>query len=81
MFQKQLRSKSVIQFNRWECQRFFHRIFPSGQFLILLTTPSASFYDIEISLFQDMTNLGTVFAINHPLAEEVRSVQQSSNEK
>ena len=43
--------------------------------------PSKSFYDIEISLFQDMTNLGTVFAINHPLAEEVKSVQQSSNEK
>ena len=43
--------------------------------------PSKSFYDIEISLFQDMTNLGTVFAINHPLAEEVKSVQQPSNEK
>ena len=43
--------------------------------------PSKSFYDIEISLFQDMTNLGTVFAIDHPLAEEVQSVQQSSDEK
>ena len=43
--------------------------------------PSKSFYDIEISLFQDMTNLGTVFAINHPLVEEVKSVQQPSNEK
>ena len=43
--------------------------------------PSASFYDIEISLFQDMTNLGTVFAIDHPLAEEVQSVQQSYDEK
>ena len=43
--------------------------------------PSKSFYDIEISLFQDMTNLGTVFAINHPLSEEVQSVQQLSNEK
>ena len=43
--------------------------------------PSKSFYDIEVSLFQDMTNLGTVFAINHPLSEEVQSVQQLSNEK
>ena len=43
--------------------------------------PSKSFYDIEISLFQDMTNLGTVFAIDHPLAEEVQSVQKSADEK
>jgi len=28
-----------------------------------------------------MTNLGTVFAIDHPLAEEVLSVQQSTDEK
>jgi len=54
---------------------------PIGSISNFVDDPSASFYDIEISLFQDMTNLGTVFAINHPLAEEVRSVQQSSNEK
>ena len=43
--------------------------------------PSLSFYDIEVTLFQDMTNLGTVFAIDHPLSEEVRSIQKLANEK
>ena len=41
--------------------------------------PSLSFYDIEVS-FQDMTNLGSVFAIDHPIKEEVKSIQQSTNE-
>ena len=54
---------------------------PIGSISNFVSDPSTSFYDIEISLFQDMTNLGTVFAIDHPLSEEVQSVQQSSNEK
>jgi rod shape-determining protein MreC len=54
---------------------------PIGSISNFVDDPSTSFYDIEISLFQDMTNLGTVFAIHHPLAEEVQSVQQSANEK
>ena len=54
---------------------------PIGSISNFIDDPSASFYDIEITLIQDMTNLGTVFAIDHPRAEEVKSVQQSANEK
>ena len=54
---------------------------PIGSISNFVDDPSASFFDIEISLFQDMTNLGMVFAINHPLAEEVQSVQKSADEK
>ena len=54
---------------------------PIGSISNFVDDPSISFYDIEVSLFQDMTNLGTVFAIDHPLAEEVLSVQQSTDEK
>lgn len=54
---------------------------PIGSISNFVDDPSKSFYDIEISLFQDMTNLGTVFAIDHPLAEEVQSVQKSADEK
>ena len=54
---------------------------PIGSISNFVDNPAVSFYDIEVSLFQDMTNLGTVFAIHHPLAEEVQSVQQSTDEK
>ena len=54
---------------------------PIGSITNFVDDPSISFYDIEISLFQDMTNLKTVFGINHPLSEEIQSVQQLSNEK
>ena len=54
---------------------------PIGSISNFVDDPSINFYDIEVSLFQDMTNLGTVFAIDHPLAEEVLSVQQSADEK
>ena len=59
-------------------------IFPSGIPIGTISdffdNPSLSFYDIEVSLFQDMTNLGFVFAIDHPTKEEVKSIQQSINE-
>ncbi|MCH1471821.1 MAG: rod shape-determining protein MreC [Flavobacteriaceae bacterium] len=54
---------------------------PIGSISNFVDDPSKSFYDIQISLFQDMTNLGTVFAIDHPLAEEVQSVQKLADEK
>ena len=54
---------------------------PIGSISNFIDDPSKSFYDIEVHLFQDMTDLGTVFAIEHPLAEEVKSVQQPANEK
>ena len=53
---------------------------PIGSILNFVDDPMISFYDIEVSLFQDMTDLGTVFAIHHPLAEEVQSVQKSTDE-
>ena len=54
---------------------------PIGSISNFVDDPMISFYEIEISLFQDMTDLGTVFAIDHPLAEEVQSVQKSTDEK
>ena len=53
---------------------------PIGFISDYIDDPSLSFYDIEVSLFQDMTNLGSVFAIDHPIKEEVKSIQQSTNE-
>ena len=59
-------------------------IFPSGipigTIADFFDNPSLSFYDIEVSLFQDMTNLGFVFAIDPPTKEEVKSIQKSINE-
>jgi rod shape-determining protein MreC len=60
-------------------------IFPAGVPIGTITNyidnPSVSFYDIEVSLFQDMTNLGAVFAIDHPFKGEVKSIQQSNDEQ
>ena len=53
---------------------------PIGTISDYIDNPSVSFYDIEVSLFQDMTNLSAVFAIDHPLKEEVISIQQVNDE-
>lgn len=42
--------------------------------------PLTNFYEIEVDLFQDMTNLGVVYVIENPDRIEINSLQSLSNE-
>jgi rod shape-determining protein MreC len=53
---------------------------PIGYVSSFYSESTSNFYDIEVTLFQDMTNLSTVYAIHYPQTEEINSVQKSTNE-
>lgn len=43
--------------------------------------PLTNFYQIEVDLFQDMTNLGTVYVIENPDRNEIKSLQHITDEQ
>jgi rod shape-determining protein MreC len=54
---------------------------PIGTVLNYSRKPLTNFYEIEVAMFQDMTNLGVIYVIENPDRLEINSFQNLSNEQ